>query len=380
MPQWNIRWREGTIFKSEKLERDGVIAAVRDALDLGATSINVAKENPPVPPGHPPYGIIYRAFEEGNVVPFLGAGASLLARPSPTETWTVTSDFPPSGLELSRFLAQQAGMVESEDDEDLARVASYYVEVSDDDESLKKELRRIFSRAAEPGKVHKLLADLPGQMLVVTTNYDTLTEQAFLNAGKPHDVVVHATDPRNRGSVLVKKYGHDFCEEVKTKELGLRVDPKSRTVIYKMHGSVDAITEWNSLVITEEDYVDFLSRMNSSPPAIPPVFTEHFSSRSFLFLGYGLRDWNLRVVLKNLSRVLPAKTSAETRPAIDFGDASESDKWAPPPRRGKKHWAIQFDPTSVEQTLWDARDVRIFNADLGDFEAGLRGVFPKVAP
>jgi hypothetical protein len=380
MPQWKIRWQQGTIFKSDKLDRDRVIAAVSDALDRGATNVIVAKEDLPLPPGHPPYGIIYSAFEEGNVVPFLGAGASLLARPSSTETWTVTSNFPPSCLELSRFLAYKAGMVESEDCEDLARVASYYVEVSPDENSLKEELRKIFSGASEPGKVHRLLADLPKSMLIVTTNYDTLTEKAFLDRERPHDVVVHSTDPRNRGSVLVRKYGHDACKEVPIKDLGELVNPKSTTVIYKIHGSVDAISEFNGLVITEEDYVDFLSRMSSSPPAIPPVFTEYFSSRSFLFLGYGLRDWNLRVVLKNLSRVLPARTSAKTTRAIDFEDSSLAEMGPMQSRRGKKHWAIQSDPTLVEETLWKARDVKIFNVDLGEFVAGLRGYFPTLAP
>jgi len=167
---------------------------------------------------------------------------------------------------------------------------------------------------------------------------------------------------------------------VPTKDLGEKINLKSRTVIYKMHGSVDTITEWNSLVITEEDYVDFLSRMNSSPPVIPPVFTEHFDSRTFLFLGYGLRDWNLRVVVKNLSRVRPSITYVRNKPAIDFGESSQTEMEQAEPKNEKKHWAIQFHPALVEQALWDARDVRIFNVHLNDFAARLREkFFPPVA-
>src|SRR4029077_18272210 len=125
-----------------------------------------------------------------------------------------------------------------------------------------------------------------------TTNYDTLTEKALSEAGRQYDVVV-------------RKYGDNSCKQVPSKDLRKKVDPESRTLIYKMHGSADTTTDWNSLVITEEDHVDFLSRMNSFPPAIPPVFTEHISSRSFLFLGYGLGDWNSRVIVKNL---LPKRT------------------------------------------------------------------------
>src|SRR5205823_762251 len=44
--------------------------------------------------------------------------------------------------------------------------------------------------------------------------------------------------------------------------------------------------------------------------AVPAQFMRHFSMRHFLFLGYGLRDWNLRVVLK---------TSGGRRPGIERG-------------------------------------------------------------
>jgi hypothetical protein len=56
-------------------------------------------------------------------------------------------------------------------------------------------------------------------------------------------------------------------------------------------------------VITEEDYVEFLSRMTTNTSsAVPAQFYQYSRSRSFLFLGYSLRDWNLRVVMRNLRR------------------------------------------------------------------------------
>ncbi len=53
----------------------------------------------------PPYVIIANRLEAGKVVPFLGAGASLVERP-PGETWTTdNSVFLPSGLDVAHFLA-----------------------------------------------------------------------------------------------------------------------------------------------------------------------------------------------------------------------------------------------------------------------------------
>src|SRR4029079_14081510 len=96
--------------------------------------------------------------------------------------------------------------------------------------------------------------------------------------------------------------------------------------------------EWDNFVITEEDYVDFLSRMASTSPPLPAILSEHLAARNFLFLGYGLRDWNLRVVLNNMSRLFKAGG-----------------------RTPKPSWAIQRAPSEVERRLWDKRNVNIFD-------------------
>jgi len=133
---------------------------------------------------------------------------------------------------------------------------------------------------------------------------------------------------------------------------------RERTVILKIHGAVDRSgpeAEWDSFVITEEDYVEFLYRMTNDS-AVPALFYEHFRDRSFLFLGYSLRDWNLRVVLKSIKKELPAW--ARQREA--------GDDEIPP------SWAIQRAPSELEQALWLKRGVHIFDVPLDDFVANLR--------
>jgi hypothetical protein len=104
--------------------------------------------------------------------------------------------------------------------------------------------------------------------------------------------------------------------------------------------TVAAETErWDSFVITEEDYIRFLSRMNN---AVPAAFREYFSSRAFLFLGYSLRDWNMRVLLKEVS-------------------VSEITSWA-----------ILYQPSAFERTLWERRKVRMYDLKLEEFVAKIR--------
>jgi hypothetical protein len=97
----------------------------------------------------------------------------------------------------------------------------------------------------------------------------------------------------------------------------------------------------DNYVITEEDYIDFLTRMIGQT-AVPAQFMAHFRTRRFLFMGYGLNDWNLRVILNNLQT------------------------------KDLKSWAIQFRPSAIEKRLWDKRNVDIYDVDINEFTKQLR--------
>jgi hypothetical protein len=303
----------------------------------------------------PPYGEIVDLLQQGRVIPFLGAGVNFGARP-PGMAWTEKSEgFLPSGRELSRFLASKSSFPSEDehDTDDLAKVASFFVEASRR-ERLLERLHKIFDREFVPCDIHHYLASIAAPMLIVTTNYDTLLEQAFQKAGRPFDLIIHPTDRKDvEASVLWWKHGE--AEPTAVPPNQLFIDLKTTTVIYKMHGTVDRqLRKWDSYVITEEDYVDFLSRMTGQT-AVPAMFMRHFRTRNFLFLGYGLRDWNLRVVLKNL-RAAPAG-----EPASRDDDEDES-----------RSWAIQYKPSVLEKELWNARDIKIYDVDINEFVARLR--------
>ena len=71
-------------------------------------------------------------------------------------------------------------------------------------------------------------------------------------------------------------------------------------MILKIHGAVDrADAEADSYVITEDHYIDYLARENVAR-LIPAYLMARMRTSHFLFLGYGMRDWNLRVILRSI--------------------------------------------------------------------------------
>jgi hypothetical protein len=305
----------------------------------------------------PPYGVIWNRLKRGRVVPFLGAGASMAAR-DPNVAWD--PDHPtslPSGAELSRMLADETRFPFSlpTESDDLATVSSYYSDMNGR-RVLRERLREVLGGDFPCGELHRFLASLEVPMVLVVTNYDTLLEKAFMAAERSYGLVVHPADRRDyANAVLWWPHGAAEPKFCAPNQLEKEIDLKQTTVIYKMHGSVcNADARWDNFVITEDDYVDFLSRMTTHT-AVPSLFNSDFRDKSFLFLGYGLKDWNLRVVLKNLGR---DHASREDGP-VDDDELPRS-------------WAIQRNPSEFERRLWEARGVSIFDVGIDTFIANLR--------
>lgn len=87
-------------------------------------------------------------------------------------------------------------------------------------------------------------------------------------------------------------------------------------LVFHLHGYWD---DFRSLVLTESDYVDFLvsltrdadKRARNQAETLPPQIRERLSDTGLLFLGYGLEDWNFRVIHRAL--VLDQALSGQER-------------------------------------------------------------------
>lgn len=277
-----------------------------------------------------PVPFIHDSIEEGLVIPFLGSGASLGAAPEQGL---------PTAHSLALQLAEQTRFPHGQEP-NLATVAQWY-ELVAGRRPLHRTLRTVFApRSVAPMALHRWLAGIQVPLLIVTTNYDDLIEQAFDEAGKPYDLVVHTTDPAIGDRVLWWPHGVEEPQLACPTELDIRLD--LTPVIYKMHGGIDrSLASRDQYVVTEDDYIDFLTRLTAHT-AVPSIFAEPFQSRHFLFLGYGLRDWNLRVVLHRVQKDLHRA-----------GDLTS--------------WAIDAQPSALEQRFWQKRGVEVVTMTIADF-------------
>ena len=295
------------------------------------------------------YDLIVRRLLKGKVVPVLGAGVNLSERP-PQVPWE-RGRYLPSGQELADWLAQYIDNVLI-DGYDLARV-SQYVAALEGEGPLYDELHEVFDADYPPTPLHRLLAKLSRRireaqavrqcMLIVTTNYDDSLERAFANAGEPYELVTYIAEGKDRG--LFRHITADGGLTVIRKPneyVDLRLD--QRTVIAKMHGAVDRIHGADSFVITEDHYIDYITRADVGG-LFPVTLAAKLRKSHFLFLGYSLRDWNLRVMLYRL--------------------------WGEQEGKNFKSWAIQKDPDPVDRAAWDERGVDILSAGVADFVGGV---------
>ena len=278
------------------------------------------------------------------MIPFLGAGANLVERPAGA-SWR--DGYLPSGAELATYLATKYAYPE-QDASDLLRVAQY-VDLSAGDAVLFEELHSIFAGRYGPNKLHRFLAQLPGLLrtrgqdvcgqLVITTNYDDALERAFADAGERLDVVQYAAGPDDPGRfVHVDPDGERIEIPGHTDYRAFELE--QRSVLLKIHGAVDrADPERDRYVITEDNYIDYLAR-ESIARLIPAYLMARMRTSHFLFLGYGMRDWNLRVILRSI--------------------------WAQQTRHFTS-WAIQRTQSDIDRRFWQRHQVEILDLPLEDW-------------
>src|SRR5687768_11525063 len=109
----------------------------------------------------PPYRLIMENLNQGLVIPFLGAGASL--------NRNVPGVYLPTATELANALAETTEFPEGEGI-DLAKVAQYYSVVGGRT-PLYRALHKIFDRDYPLAPLHTFLAKIDAPILIVTTNY-----------------------------------------------------------------------------------------------------------------------------------------------------------------------------------------------------------------
>src|SRR5919198_6260293 len=235
----------------------------------------------------------------------------------------------------------------------LPRVAQY-IAVMNGSGPLYDELHTLLETGLPPTAVHRFFASLPPLLrergvphqLIVTTSYDLALERAFLDAGEEFDVVSYLAAGRNRGKFChVAPDGSGTLIEVPNtyaNELSL----EQRTIILKLHGQVGQSADdrrWESFVVTEDDYIDYLAQSEMTS-VVPVALGAKLRRSHFLFLGYTMADWNLRLLLHRL-----------------WGDEPLS----------YRSWAVQPEPMPLEREFWRRRDVDVLEIPLERYTEAL---------
>jgi DNA-binding SARP family transcriptional activator len=272
---------------------------------------------------------VVHAILAGKVVPVLGSDvapvASVLA-----ERFRYPSDERPELPRVSQYVAALRG----------------YGPLYD-------ELHAMLERAREPTPVERYFAGLAPELrrrgvphqLLVTTAYGCGLEQAFADAGEDVDVVAYIASGRNRGR---------FCHQPPDGPARVIDVPNTyaselsldrRTVILKVRGQAHTDRDWESFVVTEDDYIDYLGRADVAA-AIPIGLAATLRRSHFLFLGYTMQDWNLRLVLGRI--------------------------WGEEPV-AYRSWAVHSAPRIAERELWRHVDVELLELPLEAYAEMLSG-------
>ena len=114
-----------------------------------------------------------------------------------------------------------------------------------------------------------------------------------------------------------------------------------RSVLLKLHGAVDPFPEreWESFVITEDDYIDYLGRADVAA-AVPVALAARLRRSHFLFLGYEMVDWNLRLVMHRV-----------------WGDRPVA----------YRSWAVDPEPTPLERAFWRRFDIDVLAVEPDEY-------------
>jgi hypothetical protein len=182
--------------------------------------------------------------------------------------------------------------------------------------------------------------------LTITTNYDWLIENAMDELKVPY-VVLRMS--RKDGKLYPRFANLPPREMAEVYQRNPPATPQNFplttrgkvAIVYKIHGDLHPTinSDQEGLVVTDGDYVDFISR---GKEAIPNVLDSILPNKQLLFLGYSFSDWNIRSVYESISG-----------------------------RTGKQDYAVTVRLSRFESTYFNLRDIVVILSDLNQFTAGV---------
>ena len=271
-------------------------------------------------------------IEAGKCTPFLGAGAAAGLLPTASQIakiWAGDHDYP------------------LQDKDNLVRVAQYLAVENDAMFPKENLLSKWFDELTYPdfaalNEPHGVLAALP-LPIYITTNYDDFMLKAL-------------DDYKDSRGERPKKPTLEICRWNRLVEKKLRRQPSifdnhdfevtaDTPVVFHLHGHKNLP---ESMVLTEDDYIDFLVRISQDDEdVLPPRIQEAIADTSLLFIGYSLNDLNFRVLFRGIINSIERSTGRESF-TLQF----------PPPENQAAIRYIEnyFDKLSIKVVWGDSRN------------------------
>ena len=287
----------------------------------------------------------------GLLEPLLGSSREIAQRWADTHRFPLAPDDRDDLPQVAQYLSVQQDYVYPRDEmrwylrnELLRRYSKDLGAVSS--EPLDKLLSKVGSqrRGSDEMEPHRVLAHLPCP-IYITTKPDNLLAEALIENNKEARVELC------RWNEAVEQSYSIYDDNPK-----YRPTP-GNPLVYHLFGHLDHV---DSLVLTEDDYFDYLIGVTTNKDLIPTVVRRCLTDTALLFLGFQMDDWNFRVLFRSLmkrqSRALMTK---------------------------RAHVAVQIDPRggrSLEPELarryleryFQNADISIFWGSLEDFTKELR--------
>jgi hypothetical protein len=139
-------------------------------------------------------------------------------------------------------------------------------------------------RERDPSEPHKVLAELPFK-IYVTAGLSNLLGDALVDAGKKPDIELCRWNDDLELPPPIYDEEPDYLPS------------KERPFVYHVFGH---LKDPDSLVLTEDDYFDFLIGVTKNNDMIPHFVRSALTHTALLFLGFRLDEWDFRVLFRSL--------------------------------------------------------------------------------
>ncbi len=225
-------------------------------------------------------------IKKKRCIPFIGAGAC-----SPPL---------PLGSQLANDLISELDLTYPLKDKDYLPHVAHYIGIEKNSTKAYLQISKKFESIGLPSfsgnQPHHVLAKL-NLPLYLTTNYDDFMAEALKAQDKQPIVEI----------CRWKDTLEPIACNVFNEHLDENYEPSSmKPMVYHLHGHY---TELKSMVLTEDDYVDFLIELvkKNLDSFLPDCVFSQLVKHPLLFIGYSLNDWNFRVLYRGLIDSLRVK-------------------------------------------------------------------------